>query len=95
VGACRALAELFSQVEPSVLQAHLAPVFVALGALLQESSDETLHLVLETLQAAVKADEQSATAAEANISPLILNVWANNIFDPFISIDALDTLQVG
>jgi len=93
VGACRALAELFSQVEPSVLQAHLAPVFVALGALLQESSDETLHLVLETLQAAVKADEQSATAAEANISPLILNVWANNIFDPFISIDALDTLQ--
>lgn len=40
-------------------------------------------------------DEQSATAAEANISPLILNVWANNIFDPFISIDALDTLQVG
>jgi hypothetical protein len=55
VGACRALAELFSQVEPSVLQAHLGPVFVALGALLQESSDETLHLVLETLQAAVKA----------------------------------------
>jgi hypothetical protein len=62
---------------------------------LVQSSDETLHLVLETLQAAVKADEQSATAAEANISPLILNVWANNIFDPFISIDALDTLQVG
>lgn len=43
----------------------------------------------------VLTDEQSATAAEANISPLILNVWANNIFDPFISIDALDTLQVG
>jgi hypothetical protein len=48
-----------------------------------------------TLWLCVLTDEQSATAAEANISPLILNVWANNIFDPFISIDALDTLQVG
>jgi hypothetical protein len=44
VGACRALAELFSQVEPSVLQAHLGPVFVALGALLQEVYLMTLIL---------------------------------------------------
>ena len=103
---------------------------------LLQASDETLHLVLETVQAAVKAgelildfskhmhihfqsiwnevynqlkslviqlrfqiplmctDDQAAAAAEAMISPLILNVWALNVSDPFISFDALDTLEV-
>lgn len=36
VGACRALAQLFPQVEKSLLRPHLGPVYVALGALLQE-----------------------------------------------------------
>ncbi|BBN19279.1 importin-9 [Marchantia polymorpha subsp. ruderalis] len=93
IGACRALAELFPNVDPSVLQPHLSLVFASLGALLQEASDETLHLVLETLQAAVRANGQASAAAESTISPLVLNVWAKHVSDPFISIDALEILE--
>ncbi|KAL3699542.1 hypothetical protein R1sor_017564 [Riccia sorocarpa] len=93
IGACRALAELFPSVDSSVLQPHLGIVFASLGGLLQEASDETLHLILETLQSAVKADNQASAAAESSISPLVLNIWAKNVADPFISIDALETLE--
>ncbi|KAG0591650.1 hypothetical protein M758_1G229200 [Ceratodon purpureus] len=93
VGACRALAQLFEQVDVPSLRPHLGSVFAALAKLLQEASDETLHLVLETLQAAIKADDQAAAAAEPVISPLLLNIWALNVSDPFISFDSLDTLD--
>jgi hypothetical protein len=93
-----------------------------------QASDETLHLVLETLQSAIKSGlsaclsihffrkrrhtmywclefwagnflydnvggEQS-TSIEPIISPIILDVWAQHIADPFISIDAIEVLEV-
>uniref|UniRef100_A0A7I4DD79 Importin N-terminal domain-containing protein n=1 Tax=Physcomitrium patens TaxID=3218 RepID=A0A7I4DD79_PHYPA len=79
VGACRALAQLFEHVNVSSLRTHLGPVYAALAKLLQE--------------AAIKADDQAAAAAEPVISPLLLNTWANNVSDPFISCDAFDTLE--
>lgn len=48
---------------------------------------ETSHLLFVT-------DDQAALAAEPIISPLLLNTWALNVSDPFISIDSLDTLEV-
>lgn len=36
VGACRALAQLFEQIDVSSLRPHLGPVFTALAKLLQE-----------------------------------------------------------
>ncbi|CAM6086065.1 unnamed protein product [Calypogeia fissa] len=93
IGACRALATILPNIDPSILQPRSAIVFAALGALLQEASDETLHLVLETLQAAVNADNQATAAVESTISPLLLNVWAKHVADPFISIDALEILE--
>lgn len=110
-----------------------------------QASDETLHMVLETLQAAIKAGKfkycqavnihqnflvflgffpclsvffssfffscqqiffglmpsfllitgrESSAFIEPIISPVILNVWALHISDPFISIDALEVLEV-
>ncbi|PWA83332.1 ARM repeat superfamily protein [Artemisia annua] len=57
------------------------------------ASDETMHLVLETLQAMVKAGHEAALSIEPVISPIILNMWALHVSDPFISIDALDVLE--
>lgn len=44
VGACRALAQLFEQVEGSVLQPHLPSVYVALSKLLQEVGQRNIAL---------------------------------------------------
>ena len=45
VGACRALAQLFEQVEGSVLRPHLPSVYVALSKLLQEVSQRNIALI--------------------------------------------------
>eukprot|EP01018_Ginkgo_biloba_P014674 Gb_41282 [translate_table: standard] len=93
VGACRALSQLLPRSNAEILRPHMRNVFSAIADLLKEASDETLHLVLETLEAAVKADQQTTVAVESTISPLVLNIWAHHVSDPFISIDAVEVLE--
>jgi hypothetical protein len=49
VGACRALAQLFEQVDVSILRPHLGSVFAALAKLLQEVS-LTSQAVISAMQ---------------------------------------------
>ncbi|KAG5240310.1 importin [Salix suchowensis] len=56
----------------------------ALSQLLPEASDETLHLVLETLQASIKAVCCLTCSS---------NMWALHVSDPFLSIDAIEVLE--
>lgn len=57
IGACRALCKLCHKVAPEALQPQLPHLYEGLVLLLQESSEETLHLVLETLTAMLKIDK--------------------------------------
>ncbi|XP_058775498.1 uncharacterized protein LOC131649758 isoform X2 [Vicia villosa] len=93
VGACRALAQLLPKAKKEIVQPQLPGLFSSLTDLLNHASDETLHMVLETLQEAVKAGHESPSLVERVISPVILNVWASHVLDPFISIDALEVLE--
>ncbi|KAI3502659.1 hypothetical protein L1887_30874 [Cichorium endivia] len=93
VGACRALSQLLPDTNRGIPQPHILALFSSLTELLKQASDETMHLVLETLQAAVRAGHESALSIEPVISPIILNMWALHVSDPFISIDALDVLE--
>ncbi|CAI8595630.1 unnamed protein product [Vicia faba] len=93
VGACRALAQLLPKAKKEIVQPQLLGLFSSLTDLLNHASDETLHMVLETLQEAVKAGHESPEIVERVISPVILNVWASHVLDPFISIDALEVLE--
>lgn len=93
VSACRALLELLPMSQIQVLRTRMETVLTALCTLMQEASDETLHLALETLQAAIKADPQTSWAMESKLSPLVLNVWRHYISDPFVSIDAMEVLE--
>jgi hypothetical protein len=68
-------------------------ILSSLVDLLRQASDETLHLVLETLQSAIKSGGEQSTLIEPIISPIILDVWAQHIADPFISIDAVEVLE--
>ncbi|CAO2036232.1 unnamed protein product [Urochloa humidicola] len=93
VGACRALAQLLPESKPDLIQPNVMGILSSLVDLLQQASDETLHLVLETLQSAIKSGGEQSTLIEPIISPIILDVWAQHIADPFISIDAIEVLE--
>ncbi|GMI99842.1 hypothetical protein like AT1G26170 [Hibiscus trionum] len=93
VGACRALSQLLPEANKSTIQPQMMGLLSSLTDLLHQASDETLHLVLETLQAAIKAGHESSASAEPIISPIILNMWVLHISDPFISIDAIEVLE--
>ncbi|KAK7306998.1 hypothetical protein VNO77_39674 [Canavalia gladiata] len=93
VGACRALSLLLPKAKHEVVQSQLLGLFSSLTDLLNHASDETLHMVLDTLHAAVKAGHESLALVEHMISPVILNVWASHVSDPFIGIDALEVLE--
>uniref|UniRef100_A0A2P2M7U8 Importin-9 n=1 Tax=Rhizophora mucronata TaxID=61149 RepID=A0A2P2M7U8_RHIMU len=55
VGACRALSQLLPEANQGINQAQIMCLLSSLTELLHQASDETLHLVLETLQAAIRA----------------------------------------
>ncbi|GFQ01727.1 importin-9 [Phtheirospermum japonicum] len=93
VGACRALSQLLPDATKGIIQHHALNLFSSLVDLLKNASDETMHLVLETLQAAVAAGHEVAASIEPVISPIMLNMWASHVSDPFISIDALEVLE--
>ncbi|KAL2234935.1 UNVERIFIED_CONTAM: Importin-9 [Sesamum indicum] len=93
VGACRALSQLLPDATRGVIQHHALDLFSSLTELLKNASEETMHLVLETLQAAVKAAHEVSASIEPVVSPTILNMWASHVSDPFISIDALEVLE--
>ncbi|GAQ87921.1 Putative importin 9 [Klebsormidium nitens] len=93
ISGCRALAQLCPKLDADVVRPVLPLVFSSLDALLKAATEETLHLVLETLSVAVRADGATAAAFEATISPAVLHVWAQYVTDPLISEDALDVLE--
>lgn len=93
VGACRALCHLLPDANKGMLQSHIMSLFSSLANLLNQASDETMHLVLETLQAAIGAGHEASVSIEPVISPIILNMWVSHVSDPFISIDAVEVLE--
>ncbi|KAJ8637202.1 hypothetical protein MRB53_011469 [Persea americana] len=93
VGACRAISNLLPESNQGMREPEIIGLLTSLIDLLKQASDETLHLVLETLQAAVKAGHDALTSIEPIISPALLNLWAENVSDPFISIDIVEVLE--
>ncbi|CAI9096342.1 OLC1v1032456C3 [Oldenlandia corymbosa var. corymbosa] len=93
VGACRALSQLLPDINNEMLQPHMSALFSSLTDLLNHASDETMHLVLETLRAAAIAGRNVLASMEHILSPIILNLWTSHVSDPFIGIDALDVLE--
>ncbi|TVU11657.1 hypothetical protein EJB05_45254 [Eragrostis curvula] len=93
VGACRAIAQLLPGSNQDLIQPNIMGILSSLVDLLRQASEETLHLVLETLQSAIKSGGEQSTSIEPIISPIVLDVWVQHIADPFISIDAVEVLE--
>ncbi|CAE5958534.1 unnamed protein product [Arabidopsis arenosa] len=92
VGACRALLQLLPDMNSSVILPQIMNLFSSLTDLLHQASDETLVLVLETLQQAIKAGHEASASIESIISPVILNVWVAHVQIP-LCIDVIDVLE--
>ncbi|KAL5826158.1 hypothetical protein ACOSQ4_017955 [Xanthoceras sorbifolium] len=92
IGACRAISQLLPKANKEIIQPQMMGLFSSLTDLLHQASDETLHLLLETLQATIKAGFLTASM-ELVITPLILNMWVSHVSDPFIIIDAIEVLE--
>ncbi|GAV80225.1 IBN_N domain-containing protein [Cephalotus follicularis] len=93
VGACRALSQLLAEANKSIIQPQTMGLLSSLIDLLHKASDEMKHLVLETLQVAIAAGQEASASVEPIISPVILNIWASHVSDPFISIEAVEVLE--
>ncbi|PON44541.1 Coatomer beta subunit [Parasponia andersonii] len=93
VGACRALSQLLPEANKGIIQSQMMSLFSSLIDLLNQASDETLDLVLETLQAVIKSGHELSASIEPIISPVILNMWVSHVSDPFISIEAIEVLE--
>lgn len=93
VGACRVLSQLLPEAKEEFVQPQIMQLFSSLTDLLKQASEESLHLVLETLQAAVKSGHDASSTVEPVLSPIILNTWATHVSDPFVSIDAIEVLE--
>ncbi|XP_044490398.1 importin-9 isoform X2 [Mangifera indica] len=92
VGACQAVSQILPEANKGIIQPQMMGLFSSLTDLLHQASDETLHLILETLQAVIKAGFLMASM-EPILSPVILNMWALHVSDPFISIDVIEVLE--
>ncbi|KAF5184289.1 importin-9-like [Thalictrum thalictroides] len=93
VGACQALSQLLPEADKGIVQPHIMDLLSSLMDLLKHASYEALHLILETLQAAVRAGHEGIVTIESIISPMMLNIWAARVSDPFISIDVVEVLE--
>lgn len=56
-------------------------------------TEDTLHLVLETLTVVIKVDAEAAAAWEPQITPAVLQIWAANVTDPLLALDAQEVLE--
>ncbi|KAL8540309.1 hypothetical protein ACS0TY_001781 [Phlomoides rotata] len=84
VGACRALSQLLPDATSGIIQHHALDLFSSLVDLLKNASEETMHLVLETLLAAVKAGHEVSASIEPILSSIMLNMWASHVSDLII-----------
>ena len=64
-----------------------------LGALLQGSGEDTLHLVLESLATVIQGDQEKAASWEAHISPCVIQLWARHIADPMLAMEASAVIE--
>ncbi|KAL8553260.1 hypothetical protein ACS0TY_001792 [Phlomoides rotata] len=58
-----------------------ARLFSSLAKFSSIASEETMHLVLETLLAPVKAGHVISASIEPILSPIMLNMWASHVSD--------------
>ena len=60
------------------------PLLASLCSLLPQAQDDMLHLLFDSMIIAVGVDAGATTTMVPTLTPLLLQVWCNNLEDPFV-----------
>jgi len=97
VTACRAFGRFSSFAGKSDAQfgslLQRTHVLQSLGELLQTSSEESLHLILETLALVARACPEAIISVEADFVQLVLDVWQRSRSDPLAHTEVMDLVS--
>ncbi|KAL5974466.1 hypothetical protein ACLOJK_031131 [Asimina triloba] len=91
VGACRAISQLLTESDQRILQPQMMSLLPSLIDLLKQASDDSLHLVLEALQAAIKAGDLQD--APIDIVKAVYNVCFNSVVSIILQSDDNSEMQ--
>jgi hypothetical protein len=82
--ACQAFSRLAQHATQQDIQDVSDGAFSGFVALLGQSTEDSLHLVLECAAILVQLDPIAAERWEQHLSPIALKVWAENVNDPLV-----------
>lgn len=68
-----------------VITPYLPTILTGATALISEATEDTLHLILDTLYVASKVDPVVTAKYEATITPYVLSVWSKHSNDPMMT----------
>ena len=91
--ACGAISKLACTVEPSCIMRLAPQIYSGCSELLAVADENTLHIILETLYAVIKADPMTAAHYGEVLAAPMLSIWLEYIADPLISEDVKQVLQ--
>lgn len=92
VCSCRAMASFAPKVPAHVVSACLEPTMQAVVGMFRATTEDTLHLVLETLHVLIRIDAGQTAKVAATAATGLVGVWAAHASDLLITQDCVDAL---
>ncbi|ORX95566.1 ARM repeat-containing protein [Basidiobolus meristosporus CBS 931.73] len=93
VSALMALSNFCRYMDPQYVAPFQAGILEGVAEMVDDSSEETLILVLETLLSAVKINPEVTAAKEGVICPLVMNIWTRYPADHLIAGLVMDLFE--
>jgi hypothetical protein len=77
-----------------VIVPYLPTILTGATSLINEATEDTLHLILDTLYVTAKVDPTVTAKYEAIITPYVLSVWSKHSNDPMIATVVMVTTTI-
>lgn len=77
-----------------MLTGFALPLLSSLCSLLPQAQDDMLHLLFDSMIIAVGVNSDATATMIPTLTPLLLQVWCNNLEDPFVPCNVLQTLSI-
>lgn len=100
LAACRAVNRLIPCLKGlgdhavDMLAGFALPLLASLCSLLPQAQDDMLHLLFDSMIIAVGVNADATATMAPTLTPLLLQVWGNNLEDPFVPYNVLETLTI-
>lgn len=70
------------------------PLLASLCSLLPQAQDDMLYLLFDSMIIAVGVNAEATATMEPTLTPLLLQVWCNNLEDPLVPHNVLETIGI-